>query len=183
MTGTITPVTTITQPYWVDGGPLHGWAVVHSRLAHPVGVGARFMFTRIGEGPTAPVIQGWTDYLRLMGVVDESRPARVFWRLTVRQRSIALNAQTFTELADAIDNARQVTRRAAELRVSFAFFPGEPIPRWVIRDGDVVVFVGLPHHHLVGAPDPRASLATLVAGAQVRTKVHEVGPAAIGRVS
>lgn len=53
-------------------------------------------------------------------------------------------------------------------------FDRDPIPMWVVRDGDVPVFVGLPHHYLVRVSDPRASLAALVGAAQVKTKVHEV---------
>ena len=50
-------------------------------------------------------------------------------------------ADRFAELPEAFENAREVTRRAAELEVAFAFFDRDPIPMWVVRDGDVPVFV------------------------------------------
>ena len=163
--------------YWVDGGSLLGWGAVYSRLAHPLSLsdqGARFMFTKVAPTSTAPVVQRWVDHLASLGVTPESGPDRLFWRLTVRQRSVAINAQRFVDLSEAMENAREVTRRAAELEVSFAFFDREPLPMWVVRDGDVPVFVGLPQHYLVRVADPRASLAALVGAAQVKAKVHEV---------
>jgi hypothetical protein len=161
---------------WVDGGPLHGWAVTHSRLARPVGPGdqqGRFMFTQ-SRIPAAPLIQQWVGHLASVGVEPDPESSRVFWRIVVRQRSLALTAQPSRELADAIDSAREVSRRAEALTVSLGFAPSEPIPKWIVRDGDVPVFVGLPQHHLVRVKDPRTSLAALVAGAHVRTRVHEI---------
>lgn len=163
--------------YWLEGGSLLGWGAVYSRLAHPLSLsnqGARFAFTKVAPTSTAPVVQRWIDHLASLGVDSENGPDRLFWRLAVRQRSVAINAQRFVELPEAVDNARAITRRAAELEVSFAFFDRDPLPLWVVRDGDIPVFVGLPHHYLVRVSDPRASLAALVGGAQVKTKVHEV---------
>jgi len=163
-------------PYWVDGGPLHGWAATYSRLAHPIGTGeqrARFMFTKVGAS-TAPVIERWIEHLASLGLRAGSGTAQVFFRIAVRQRALALCAQEFRDLTEAVEAARDITRRAASFSVSFGFFPGEPIPRWVVRDDDQPVFVGLPQHHLVRVSDPRASLAALVGAAHVRTKVHEI---------
>ncbi|MCW2854409.1 MAG: hypothetical protein JWR52_24 [Marmoricola sp.] len=162
--------------FWVDGGLLHGWAVAHSRLGHPLGTGdqqVRFMFTQSNH-TAVPLIQQWVEHLGSVGVDADRGSSRVFWRIAVRQRSLALTAQPRGNVADAIESARQVSSRAAALTVSFGFAPSEPIPKWVVRDNDVPVFVGLPHHHLVRVTDPRASLAALVAGAHVRTKVHEI---------
>lgn len=173
------PTTTPIEPasYWLDGGSLLGWGAVYSRLAHPLSLsnrGARFAFTKVAPTSTAPVVQRWIDHLASLGVDSATGPDRLFWRLAVRQRSVAINAQRFEVVSDAVDNARAITRRAADLEVSFAFFERDPLPLWVVRDGEVPVFVGLPHHYLVRVADPRASLAALVADAQVKTKVHEV---------
>jgi hypothetical protein len=164
--------------YWVDGGALHGWAAVYSRLAHPLAAGdqrARFMFTKVGDSAT-PVIERWMEHLGSLGITAGTGTSQVFWRLAVRQRSLALSAQYFGDLAAAVDGARSVTRRAANLTVAFGFFPGDPIPRWVVHDEGVPVFVGLPQHHLVRVHDPRTSLAALLSSASVKVKVHEVHP-------
>ncbi len=164
------------EVFWVDGGLLHGWAVSHSRMGHPLSAGdkqARFMFTQ-SKHTGAPQIQQWLDHLASLGVEADRGSARVFSRLVVRQRSLALTAQPCAELRDAIENAREVSRRASTLTVSFGFAPSQPIPKWVVCADDVPVLVGLPQHHLVRVSDPRESLAALVAGAHVRTRVHEI---------
>lgn len=166
---------------WIDGGPLETWAVVHGRFAKPVGPQgqqARFMFTRVAS-TEEPVIASWSVHQRLL--VDGAGEAatsgeQVFWRLAVRQRAIAIDAEPRADLRTATERARLVKRRAAQLRVALGFFAGEPIPSWVILNGDMPLFVGLPQHHLVPTSEPRLSLASLLAEAQVKAQVHEVGP-------
>jgi hypothetical protein len=164
--------------HWADGGLLQGWGVAYSRLAHPLGTGeqqARFMFTEVNRADTTSAVQAWVDHLDALGLGDTTTSSRMFWRLALRQRSVALSAQPLVGLGEAMDNARQLTRDAAALTVSFAFFIGEPIPRWVVSHGDVPVFIGLPQHHLVRVQDPRESLAALLGGAKVKAQVHVVG--------
>lgn len=176
-----TGVTTLreTAIHWVDGGPLTGWAVVHSRVGRPVGIAgqpARFMFTKASSSATDPVIQRWTEHLSMVVVADDSPLAdQVFCRIVVRQRSIAINAAQFADVASAQKCVRSITGDASTLHVAFAFMPGEPIPMWVVRQGDAPLFVGLPQHHLARATDSNGSLAAMLSAARVKGQVHEAG--------
>jgi hypothetical protein len=165
--------------HWIDGGPLSGWAVVHSRMGRPVGgagQAARFMLTKVSAPSVDPVIQRWVDHLGILVVADESSvDEQVFCRIVVRQRSIAINAVPFRDVATAQDSVRATTNRAMELQVAFAFLPGEPIPMWVVHERKQIQFVGLPQHHLARVSDPRLSLATMLSAARVKGQVHESG--------
>lgn len=182
--GAVSPRLQERAIHWIDGGPLSGWAVVHSRVGRPVGVpgqSARFMLTKVSSGPADPVIQRWVDHLGILVVADEQNVSeQVFCRIVVRQRSIAINAVPFGDVVSAQESLRSITSRAMTLQVAFAFIPGEPIPMWVVHDRKILLFVGLPQHHLARVPDPRVSLASMLSAARIKGQVHEAGGEAAG---
>lgn len=170
-----------TATCWVDGGPLHQWAPVHSRFARSIASPGRrpqVIFTRTANSPTDAAIDGWTAHQRQL-VVPASEPEgahMVFWRLAVRQRAFALDARTRADLSESVARAQRLIERASRLRVTLGFFIGDLAPAWVVRDGDEPVFVGLPDHHLVPTDDPSQSLAAMLASARIRPQVHDVVP-------
>ncbi|BBH16974.1 hypothetical protein Back2_12610 [Nocardioides baekrokdamisoli] len=177
--GAVSPRVQERAIHWIDGGPLSGWTVVHSRVGRPVGgpgQAARFMLTKVASSVTDPVIQRWVDHLGILVVADDEPVSeQVFCRIVVRQRSIALNAVAFDDVAGAQESVRSITSRAMTLQVAFAFIPGEPIPMWVVHDRSTLLFVGLPQHHLARVSDPRVSLAAMLSAARIKGQVHEAG--------
>jgi hypothetical protein len=164
---------------WVDGGPVLHWTPVHSRFAKPVtmpGHPPRFVFTRTPNPPEDPPIQRWLEQQRLLVVPKVRRRGEllIFWRLAVRQRAFAIDAHPRADLQRTLEQTKRLARRASRLSVAFAFFPGEPIPSWVVVDRDEPVFLGLPDHHLAPTTDPSVSLAAILAAARAKSRVHEV---------
>lgn len=170
-----------TATCWVDGGPLHHWAPVHSRFAKPIASPGRrpqVIFTRTPNPPDDAVIRRWLEHQRGL-VVPTPEPGGdhlVFWRLAVRQRAFAIDVQPRSDLGETVARAQLLIDRASRLRVTLGFFIGELTPSWVVRDGDEPVFVGLPDHHLVPTEDPSQSLAAMLASARIRSQVHDVVP-------
>lgn len=170
-----------TATCWVDGGPLHHWTPVHSRFARSVespGRRPQVFFTRAPNPPADPVIAAWIAHQRrlVMPLVEAPSDHLVFWRLAVRQRAFAIDAQPRADLETSAERVQRLIDRAIRLRVTLGFFVGDLTPSWVVRDGEEPVFVGLPDHHLVATDDPSHSLAALLASARLRPQAHDLAP-------
>lgn len=164
--------------HWVDGGAISRWTPVHSRHAKPIasrGQRAGFVVTKSVDPPTDPVVVRWLEHQQqLVTPAPPDSGDLFFWRLAVRLRSFAIDVQPRADFDTTLERIRLLTRRVEHLHVVFGFRSGNPIPSWVVRDGDDLVLAGMPDYHLVPACDETESVAAILTVARLKPRVHDL---------